>query len=1264
MLIASVAGGASSAAHDAAAVASLAAGNPVAFAASALSAPPAAVVAASSPHAWPLLVPDCNAAFLNATVASMATRVVVTVAVPAGQAVALHQCRTSVPLWHVRIVLAMGRGSAVALDAWDIAVGGVTIAGGGGVAVGDVADALVVVTGESRIVAGTGARTGSRARSSDPADDVHALSVVLGRQDDARIAGLGIVVTDGSSVRAEHDSSGALFASACSVRAEAAQNAGWGNARPPTLTLERERIVIANGSRVEASAHDSADDYAGREARRAYAATVQVIVGSSVNVSRLAIVIAGRSTVTAFGDDTSAVAAITACSSLRHTTSRSRTFIAAANVMLAVVGPGTLVSVTAKGDGAATSVLGVAAAHAHARASLQNATVYVGGPDVLVELRIGHRGYGASVMGVAARGSSASAMLSDALVFAEGRNTTITARAVEDGTGITVMGVAAEGITTTASMTRVFVHATGPSTNVWLSILDGAGEGASIMGASARDTSRASISNSTLFVSGPGTNIALTIGDDGNSAAVLGAAANKGEATASIQHTTVYAVGPGTAVSILTRADADGSAVLGAAARGEAEAVVTSATFFAGPGTTASLRVENSADGDGAAVLGFAASSSSAQVVAEAVVVQATGPSTAASIYIGGSGGGAVVMGVVSSGSGDLKAVALNFTRCSSGGLAVSAGRASDVRRWNEDVPSGTDVTFNEACGSTPPLPNETMAATTQPPTWWLPDAPPAEAAPRPAAVAVATATVTVRPGASRTQTPQRLAVLPGTQTITAVAKATSHETASLTHRHPRRIASAIATPSPLLDPPPVPTPLDRTTHTSSASLPPPTPPPAELIPPPSVAPLIAAPVSATGSAAVVSGVLLPSSASKPMGNARALQLADACLDERNGGVLSEEAGEWPSDYAVVVARWQIGSGGGFPAAGRAAGAAVAVAAITAACAIAVVVCVPPAAAAAVTTTTTEPPPVADDVAPVSPLAVAAVVGAAYLVPNALESAVVAAAVAAVGSPTGIAGVTGAAVMLIAGTPFFAASVWWHRGPAATGSSRLDRVAAFLHPVLVTGLRDEQCRLLRAHGLLDFTVACVVSVGGGLTQAGVRVGGSCIAIALVMALAATALTAYYATVRPFAARLEVAVATVQAGTLAVLCCLTLGSVATNGDAVSADVLAAAGTAAELVTFAAPVVLLAPLLVARFCRGGGGGGGGGAAGATADGGEEKNGDGVQHDQPLLASVPSTRVGGVPLPQSPPRRSSASSHVQDRRHASPGPTAARNPLERSQ
>jgi hypothetical protein len=137
----------------------------------------------------------------------------------------------------------------------------------------------------------------------------------------------------------------------------------------------------------------------------------------------------------------------------------------------------------------------------------------------------------------------------------------------------------------------------------------------------------------------------------------------------------------------------------------------------------------------------------------------------------------------------------------------------------------------------------------------------------------------------------------------------------------------------------------------------------------------------------------------------------------------------------------------------------------------------------------------------------------------------------------------------------------------------------------VDGLREEAARLLRAHALLDFGAACVIAAASGATQGGVRVGGSCVLLTVFMAAAAAGLTVYYAVVRPFAARLEVAVATAQAGTLTVLCGLTLGAVASGGTAVSSDALEAVGLAAEAVTFGAPVVLVVPVVWNRLCGGG-------------------------------------------------------------------------------
>jgi hypothetical protein len=180
--------------------------------------------------------------------------------------------------------------------------------------------------------------------------------------------------------------------------------------------------------------------------------------------------------------------------------------------------------------------------------------------------------------------------------------------------------------------------------------------------------------------------------------------------------------------------------------------------------------------------------------------------------------------------------------------------------------------------------------------------------------------------------------------------------------------------------------------------------------------------------------------------------------------------------------------------------------------------------------------------------------------------------------------------MLAVASPAFAANVFSFsaatEGDAgAAPAGLLGRVAVLMHHLFVEGLRDTAKRLHRSHALLDFTVACVVAAASGATQGGVRVGGSCVLLALVMAAASTGLTLYYVAVRPFVARFEVCVAAVQSGTLAVLCCLTLAVVASGGSAVRAETLQLAGLAAEVVTFGAPIVLLVPVVWTRL-RGGG------------------------------------------------------------------------------
>jgi hypothetical protein len=201
----------------------------------------------------------------------------------------------------------------------------------------------------------------------------------------------------------------------------------------------------------------------------------------------------------------------------------------------------------------------------------------------------------------------------------------------------------------------------------------------------------------------------------------------------------------------------------------------------------------------------------------------------------------------------------------------------------------------------------------------------------------------------------------------------------------------------------------------------------------------------------------------------------------------------------------------------------------------------------------------------------AAVVCAAFLVPNALEAAVVAASASAIA-------LVCAAVILVAATPLFAASVVPHH----RAGNFVRRLRVFVHPVIVDGLRDESRPLLRAHGLLDFGAACVIAVLGGVVQSGMRAGGSCAAAVGLMFACTLSLTAYYVVVRPFEAWLEVVVATAQSGTLAALCGFTFAAVATGGAAVSPETLSTAGMVAELVALAAPIVLLVPVVWGKLC----------------------------------------------------------------------------------
>jgi hypothetical protein len=408
--------------------------SPVRFAAEGLSAPPPGALDAS-PKDWPALVPDCTAAFLHAGIAAAAPNTtVVSIDVPAGGVTSLRGCKTAAgqPMGHVRLVLAMGRGSAVALDAWDVELGGVTIEGPAG-APDTLIDALVVVRAASRIITRTSA---ARAALSGPEHDVHALSVVMKSGATALVSGLGLVVTDGSVVRAEHDGAGVLYASAGAVRAESAATMST----DPSLTMTRVRIAVAAGSTVEAVATRSGASYEASRARRAHAATVQILQGARVEASRFLVAVLNGSSVAASGDDGSAAAGGIAVYGAfsRGTTTRvgPTTSVAVSHFVLVAAGPHTSVRVTTKGHGIGCTAMGVAAAAARGAAAISNATLYAVGPNTTVAVHVGlGTGHGASAaMGVAAY-ADATASMTDAAVYAVGPNTTVGVRWAFKGRG-------------------------------------------------------------------------------------------------------------------------------------------------------------------------------------------------------------------------------------------------------------------------------------------------------------------------------------------------------------------------------------------------------------------------------------------------------------------------------------------------------------------------------------------------------------------------------------------------------------------------------------------------------------------------------------------------------------------------------------------------------------------------------------------------------------------------------------------------------------
>ena len=548
--------------------------DPVAFALGALEEPPPGALA-SSPESWPDLVPDCTAAYLNASVIAAASTTVTTVriVVPPQRAVTLRGCRTTdTPgAWNVRLVLAMGRSSAVALEGWNVAVGGLTV----GSTTGSVpAEALVIVRGQSRIVAGSGAPSGARAGSSDPGDDVHALSVVPGRE--AAMSGFGIVVMEGSVVQAQHDGPGVLYASACAVRAETSVGGNPGGTRS-TLTVERMRVVVAGGSRVEVASTDSSSaTYSRAKARRAHAASVQVIPGGVAVVNQFVVAVVVSSVVNASCDDSCAAAGFTAAGRKRGEldigASDVPTSLTAQRVVLIASGPDSSVALHARGGGRGSSVMGAAAAGA--TVSLKNATLFVAGPRTSVSLHIRGDGGGraASVLGVAAHNQGPS----NAVAKAE--------------------------------MLDVTALVLGPDTNVSLRVTGGeAGFGVAVLGAASFFGGAVTMLGCSVIVLGPTTKIGIDIADGGNGlgAAVMGAAAASFDSSATMGSTTMYAASPGSSTSLRVAGRGNAATVLGVAGYLEAKLVVQNVAFNAwGPDATIQLAIDD-ACGCGASALGM-----------------------------------------------------------------------------------------------------------------------------------------------------------------------------------------------------------------------------------------------------------------------------------------------------------------------------------------------------------------------------------------------------------------------------------------------------------------------------------------------------------------------------------------------------------------------------------------------------------------------------------------------------------------------------------
>jgi hypothetical protein len=356
--------------------------------------------------------------------------------------------------------------------------------------------------------------------------------------------------------------------------------------------------------------------------------------------------------------------------------------------------------------------------------------------------------------------------------------------------------------------------------------------------------------------------------------------------------------------------------------------------------------------------------------------------------------------------------------------------------------------------------------------------------------------------------------------------------------------------------------------------------------------------------AAVLGGLLSPTTATKPTTNARVLLLLQACRNSEDPDLdLADTGGDdinngWPADFAVVTARWNAGqlASGSSQTVARATGATISTGLLlaTVGSALVGVAALWPSFIAARfrdQRIQAENRGSSKRFSNVSRtlLSVGFVLVPVYFLPSMFEVGFFVLAAHA-----GLAAIAAACMVLSASAslPAVGASVpVLDDGQPQPGESPtrkipgwrriLQRVRLVTHDSVIDGLRDTQSVVVRGNLAVDVGAASVMAATAGLARANVQVSGSCAWAAGVMVGVSALYLGYLIIVRPFVWRLEQVVTSLQAAVLVALSVVMLivalseegGRAATT----TAAVVEVVQVLADVTSLGAPIVLALPPL---------------------------------------------------------------------------------------